>query len=269
MPYRVTESGDCPDGKPFAVVKKDGGKVIGCHESKESANKQLRALYAKESRTAAARLAGDYISGLLLDGGLTAAASGQAPIHPPAEWFEDPKLRELTPLTVTPDGRIYGHMADWSSCHTGFPGQCVLPPKSRTGYAYFHLGEVETADGRQVPTGKITLGTGHASLSASRVQAAEHYDHTGAAVADIRVGEDRFGIWIAGAVRPELRANRLRELRAASLSGDWRRGTATWRWWRRWPSTCPATRSLGSAPRCSRAPTRWWTPGWRWSRPGS
>ncbi len=46
MPWRVT-SGDskCPDSKPFAVVNTEDGDVRGCHETRQAAIKQLRALY--------------------------------------------------------------------------------------------------------------------------------------------------------------------------------------------------------------------------------
>ena len=36
-------------------------------------------------------------------------------------------------------------------------------------------------------------------------------------------GEDEFGIWLAGALRPGLAPERIRELMAADVSGDWRR----------------------------------------------
>jgi hypothetical protein len=72
------------------------------------------------------------------------------------------------------------------------------------------------------PVGKITLGTGHAAKHLGRQAATEHYDHTGAVVADVVAGEDEFGPWIAGALRPDMAASRVRELRAATLSGDWR-----------------------------------------------
>lgn len=48
MPYQVKRTGDCPDSKPWAVVKESDGKVMGCHETKEQANAQLAALNAAE-----------------------------------------------------------------------------------------------------------------------------------------------------------------------------------------------------------------------------
>jgi hypothetical protein len=55
-------------------------------------------------------------------------------------------------------------------------------------------------------------------------KAAEHYDNTGSSVADVVVGNDEIGIWVAGAIRPHAEAGRVHDLRAAGrVSGDWRR----------------------------------------------
>ena len=42
-------------------------------------------------------------------------------------------------------------------------------------------------------------------------------------VAIVASGEDPYGIWVAGVVKPGVSPGRLMELRAAKLSGDWRR----------------------------------------------
>lgn len=143
---------------------------------------------------------------------------------PPREWFEDPQLSGPTPLTITEDGRIYGHAAVWGTCHTGFSGQCVTPPRERF-HEYFLLGETLTADGSTVATGTITLGTGHAKTGGgiTAFEAIKHYDNTGTVVADIATGEDAHGLWFSGALRTNLSPVKLRALRAAKLSGDWRK----------------------------------------------
>lgn len=148
--------------------------------------------------------------------------AGGGPQYPPTDWFSDPKLDEPTPLTVLDSGRVFGHLGLWDTCHTGYAGQCIKMPRSATGYAAFHLGAVKTAEGTVVPVGKITINTGHAGLSDSRLQVMRHYDHTGAVAADVRVGEDEHGVWVSGALRPDVTEQQLRTLRAASLSGDWR-----------------------------------------------
>ncbi len=38
-------------GSKWKVVKDDGGKVVGTHDTEEQANAQLAALYANEKRT--------------------------------------------------------------------------------------------------------------------------------------------------------------------------------------------------------------------------
>lgn len=142
--------------------------------------------------------------------------------EPPAAWFANPGLSGPTPVTVLADGRVYGHLATWGTCHTGFEGACVCAPKSGHGYAYAMTGRVRTAEGNFQPVGQITMGTGHADLRAGHRAAAEHYDHTGSAVADVAFGEDDHGIWFAGALRPGLTDDQVRILRASALSGDWR-----------------------------------------------
>lgn len=141
---------------------------------------------------------------------------------PPAVWFDNPGLPGPTPLTVTQDGRVFGHLAKWGTCHVGLPG-CVTPPTSRTSYAFFHTGEVVSREGRTIEVGKVTLGTGHADPEAGFRAAADHYDHSGACVAVVRAGEDEYGIWVAGSTTPECDATKLAALRRSPLSGDWRR----------------------------------------------
>lgn len=151
-----------------------------------------------------------------------AVVAAGGPMYPPTEWFQNPGLHAPTPWTVNKDGRVFGHLALWHSCHTTFPDRCVTPPREQD-YPYFMKRELETDDGSMVGTGQITMGTGHASLRLGAVPAAAHYDDTGTAMVDVAVGEDKWGIWVAGALRPGVTDLQLRELRGASLSGDWRR----------------------------------------------
>jgi hypothetical protein len=149
------------------------------------------------------------------------AAGG--PERPPRAWFADPLLEGPTPLTVTDDGRVFGHAALWGTCHIGREGVCLTPPRSEAEYAYFRTGEITTDDGDTVPVGQITVGTGHAALSAGARDAAAHYDHTGTAVGDVAAGEDEWGVWLAGAIRPGASEEAVRVLRASAISGDWRK----------------------------------------------
>ena len=146
-----------------------------------------------------------------------------APARPPAAWFRNPDLSVPTGITVTEDGRVYGHAALWGTCHIGQAGVCVTPPRE-DAHPYFMTGNAWTEDGSSVSVGQITVGTNHAPLSVGYRAASDHYDNTGAAVADVVVGNDAHGIWVAGAVRFGTSQERIHELRAAGqVSGDWRR----------------------------------------------
>lgn len=144
------------------------------------------------------------------------------PVAPPASWFENPGFDGPTPLTIDDDGRIYGHAALWDQFHLTFAKQRVVAPRSKTNYSYFRVGYLRTAEGTDVPIGKITMSTGHAAGDLSPLDSMSHYDDTGACVADIACGEDEHGIWFSGALRPGVTDEQVRELRAAPLSGDWR-----------------------------------------------
>ena len=150
---------------------------------------------------------------------LTAAA---IPTAPPGTWFKDPQLTGPTALVVEDDGRVYGHIAAWGTCHIGQIGKCVEPPTSPSNYAYFRTGALQTAEGTSVAVGHLTMGTGHAGPRDSANAAAEHYDNTGTVFADVAAGEDAYGIWVAGSLRPGITAEQVRVARSAPISGDWR-----------------------------------------------
>jgi hypothetical protein len=172
--------------------------------------------------------------------------------RPPADWFvkpdwldgpgslpvpEDVATQEPIDgakprITVYPDGRILGYTASWSSCHVGFPGECVPPPPDQPrgpgelGYDSFHRAPVRIADGA-LRLGKVTMVTnarkpGHAFTNLNAASAAAHYDNVGTLAALVRAGEDDHGIWIAGAVMPDLSPADRTKLALSELSGDWR-----------------------------------------------
>jgi hypothetical protein len=155
----------------------------------------------------------------LIRDSLTAAA---IPTAPPEAWFKDPALTGPTALVVEDDGRVYGHIAAWGTCHIGQVGKCVEPPTSPSNYAYFRTGALRTAEGTSVAVGHLTMGTGHAGPQDSANAAAEHYDNTGTVFADVAAGEDAYGIWVAGSLRPGISAEQVRVARSAPISGDWR-----------------------------------------------
>ena len=154
---------------------------------------------------------------------ITAAAliASHIPNEPPKSWFENPRLTKPTALTITDEGRVFGHIAAWHVDHIGLPFG-TRPPRSRSNYAYFHTGVCRTEEGEDVPVGQLTLAGGHAPLEATAAAAVKHYDDTASGAADVHAGEDAYGIWVAGALRPGTTPEQVRVLRASAPSGDWR-----------------------------------------------
>ena len=191
------------DGKT-CVIKDSDGSVAGCHDSRAKALAQQRALYANEP-------------------GMTAAL---APLKPPRSLFERVEPDEPTAMTYEESGAVYGHLAAWDTCHVGLSNgayaECVRPPASRTDYARFHLGQMETAEGDMIAVGKIVVATGHAPMSANLEGATKHYDNTGSVGAYVRARNGQHGIWASGVLRSDISDEQLRDLRANPPSGDWR-----------------------------------------------
>jgi hypothetical protein len=147
---------------------------------------------------------------------------------PPRDAFDDPNLAQLTPLTIR-GRRVFGHLADWTGCHTGFSNICVPPFRSDSDFAYFNVGEIETEEGDFVPVGKLMFSmdkdVGHADARPGVLDAqaaAKYYDKATNVGAYVRAGSDRHGIYLAGWLRDGLTDLEIQHLRANPPSGDWR-----------------------------------------------
>lgn len=151
-----------------------------------------------------------------------ASAAASVTSLPPLDWFRQPDLDELTPLTISDTGRVFGHIAGWETCHVGLPG-CVTAPRSESGYSYFHVAEQPTAEGPVLPVGTLVAGPRHADPEKAFQAAQSHYDVPGAAVARVMAGEDEHGIWVAGWLLPGATEEAKAVFRSSPVSGDWRR----------------------------------------------
>lgn len=152
------------------------------------------------------------------------------PIDPPAEWFQPPAEGIPTDKRITVDesGRVYGYIALWNTCHVGHQG-CVKPPKgSPSKYEYAHQGETLTAEGSLIKTAVIAGGKGHAPVDMATANVPEYYENMGAQLMRVRYGEDENGLWFAGALWPDVEDLQVAQIRASSISGDWR-FHAAWR----------------------------------------
>lgn len=152
------------------------------------------------------------------------------PVAPPKEWFDQFDLEGPTPLTITADGRVFGHLATWDSCHRSqeFSATCVKPPSDPTP-EFFHLGEVVTAEGDTLPVGTLTVGGGHAARNKSLYAAIEHYDNVATQAAVVQAHEDKWGIGVFGALVPEASPAQVAALRRSPLSADWRKERGRYR----------------------------------------
>lgn len=157
---------------------------------------------------------------------IRASAADGSVWAPPREWFQ---AGEPAPLTVTAEGRVYGDLARFGQLHIGASGEKVYPPKDPDGlYRAFRQRTIVTAEGDKLAVGVLTMDTGHAGMGIGSQAAVEHYDHTGAIVAAITVGEDSDGpdgkgrIWLAGALLPDVTDKQRLRLMLSGVSGDWR-----------------------------------------------
>ena len=141
----------------------------------------------------------------------------------PTELFSDPKLERATPVHLTTEGRIVGHIATWNTCHVGVDGRCVTPPRSRSNYSHFATHPRRRADGETVYTGPLVLGAGHAKPELSNAETVEFYANACRAWADVVIGEDAFGIWVSGAPRPGVTEADLHTGAHSAVSGHWKR----------------------------------------------
>jgi hypothetical protein len=164
---------------------------------------------------------------------VTAAAGILAGYDP--TLFDNPNLDRITPITVTEDGRVFGHVATHDTCHVGMPGMCTTAPVDNDGYGMFHRYQPE---GFPMPVGRITTGGGkfgctcrqcggrnddHACLKLSLGGAIAHHDRL-STVAWVRAGEDTRlnAVWIAGVANPAASVEELAALSRQKVSGDWR-----------------------------------------------
>lgn len=157
---------------------------------------------------------------------LTASA---APVAPPDEWFTPFDLDGPTPLTVTADGRVFGHAATWDSCHRGSStsGKCMKPP-SDPNAPFFQLGQILTAGGNAIDVGVVTVGGGHFTKSGA-MTTLEHHDDVTAAAAVVVVQEDEWGVGIFGSITADATPQQVAALRRSPVSGAWRKEKGVYR----------------------------------------
>jgi hypothetical protein len=79
-----------------------------------------------------------------------------------------------------------------------------------------------------IDTAVIAGGMGHAPVDMNSALVPSYYENSGTQLMRVRYGEDANGLWFAGALWPEVDERQVAEIRASSISGDWR-WHASWR----------------------------------------
>lgn len=150
-------------------------------------------------------------------------ASVAAPARPVVDAFALPQLDGPTPITWDwENGRVFGHIATWQTCHVGYADVCVTAPKDESGgYSAFNRFPVETEDGGTVWAGRITVGGRHASLDQNASGAMAHYDSM-ATAAHVRAYSDEHGIVVAGPIELPADSPHRAAIDRRKVSGDWR-----------------------------------------------
>lgn len=158
-----------------------------------------------------------------------ALLASAAPVHPPKAWFTKPPIGPKNKIMVTDSGRVFGWAAP-NGCHRGAmaaTGACITPSTMARSFAHFEVGTTKTAEGELLDTGSLVWDTTHAPMALSASAAKRHYEDTGMAFADVKVGFDDSqpggAIWFSGAMRPTTSQADWQKARQSPLSVDARR----------------------------------------------
>lgn len=154
---------------------------------------------------------------------LVAAARTVEPDLYPAAFFQNPQLTEPTPIHVTAEGRVVGHLACWETMHTAYPDMARTPYRSYSGYAEFHQSPVKLDNGDRLQCGRLTVGGGHAPAGRGPIAARQHYDDVTTCWAYVRAGEDDLGIWVSGAIEFHAPEDMVKRALQTPHSGHWER----------------------------------------------
>ena len=147
----------------------------------------------------------------------------EIPLHPPVEWFTPPSdMPKDAGCIVESDGRIYGYLCHWGSVLMDGSTDKWKAPRSKNGYAFAHTGDTLLEDGSLLKTGNLGGDLGHAPMGAGDLAATQDwYANTQTQLARIRYGEDKHGVWFAGACWPTVTEFDIAKLRASARSGHW------------------------------------------------
>lgn len=151
---------------------------------------------------------------------LTELRASGASVVPHAD-FHLPEPNEPTPLTVTADGCVFGHLGQWGVPHRGHDGRNVFIPRPTDNYRSYCNKKVLTDRGL-VNTAPLFFLGGHPDKPLGNGSADKAYGDIANAWADVRVIEGLYGPWLCGRVRPGVSDEAIYAARASGVSGHWK-----------------------------------------------
>lgn len=138
----------------------------------------------------------------------------------PAAHFEKFDSREIVPFQVTPDGRVFGHMAGEGCFRNGDTQQCKKytqdsDPKLRN----FHVGTATLDNGEVIRVGSLTCASLHADTHLSLDQQRAYHENTSTVWARVVAWEDSRGrLCASGSIVPGLDELTLSKVAGAPIS---------------------------------------------------
>lgn len=147
------------------------------------------------------------------------------PEVPPRSWFNEPDVDPSYQLIVTDEGQLFGYLAPKDAPHraAGYRGQNRRVRMDNVDYSKWTKTRGALTDDGWVTAGPMTMGCGHAPTTGYRSldDRIDHYENSCSITGKLAIGHNKYGVWVAGALEPDITPGQLSRLFVSRLSGDW------------------------------------------------
>lgn len=147
------------------------------------------------------------------------------PELPPRAWFDEPACEPSYQLVCTEEGQVYGYLAPANVPHRApiFRGKNHTVRMDNVDYSKWLKTKGALTDEGWIAAGPMTMGCGHAATTGYGTlnDRIDHYENTCSIVGKLAIGHNKHGVWVAGALEPDITPGQLSRLFVSRLSGDW------------------------------------------------
>ena len=147
------------------------------------------------------------------------------PELPRRDWFNEPDIDPAYQLIVTDEGQLFGYLAPKDAPHraAGYRGQNRRVRMDNVDYSKWTKTRGALTDDGWVTAGPMTMGCGHAPTTGYRSldDRIDHYENSCSITGKLAIGHNKWGVWVAGALEPDISPGQLSRLFVSRLSGDW------------------------------------------------